>query len=132
MHGALVDKSAMEGFGERLRARARELGFSDAEVARRAGLGQTRYAGYVTDRHEPDLATLKRICAVLGATATDLLGPATVATEDAKAWRARISAVAEALDERSLEIAAIVVEGLLARLAPLPGAAGQGGSVDKG
>lgn len=106
----------MDGFGDRLRARARELGFSDAEVARRAGLGQTRYAGYVTDRHEPDFATLRRICAVLGISASDLLDTPAPATIGARALRARISSAVEALDERSLEIAAVVVDGLVARL----------------
>ena len=113
----------MEGFGDRLRARARELGFSDAEVARRAGLGQTRYAGYVTDRHEPDFATLRRICAVLGISASDLLGTPMSVTSGAQALRARISSAAEALDERSLEIAAVVVDGLVARLGPARGKA---------
>ena len=64
----------MEGLGDRLRVRARELGWTDAEVARRVGVGQTRYANYVTDRHEPDLATLTRICAVLRYSPSDLLG----------------------------------------------------------
>ena len=113
----------MEGFGDRLRARARELGFSDAEVARRAGLGQTRYAGYVTDRHEPDFATLKRICAVLGISASDLLGTPVPTTERARELRDRISSAAEALDERSLEIAAVVVDGLVARLGAARGKA---------
>ena len=113
----------MEGFGDRLRARARELGFSDAEVARRAGLGQTRYAGYVTDRHEPDFATLNRICAVLGISASDLLGTPAPATEDVRALRARISSAAEALDERSLEIAVVVMDGLVARLGHVRGKA---------
>ena len=108
----------MEGFGDRLRARARELGFSDAEVARRAGLGQTRYAGYVTDKHEPDFSTLRRICSVLGVSASDLLGTPTLATSGEQTLRARISSAAEALDERSLEIAAVVVDGLVGRLGP--------------
>ncbi len=113
----------MEGFGDRLRARARELGLSDAEVARRAGLGQTRYAGYVTDRHEPDFATLRRICTVLGISASDLLGTPVPTTERARELRARISSAAEALDERSLEIAAVVVDGLVARLGSTRGKA---------
>ncbi len=105
----------MEGLGERLRARARELGWSDAEVARRVGLAQTRYANYVTDRHEPDLATFMRICSVLGASAADLLVRPTVASSDAAALRAKISAAMEALDAESLAVAAVVLDGLVAR-----------------
>ncbi len=116
--GAPSRQVPMQGLGDRLRARARELGLSDAEVARRSGLGQTRYAGYVIDRHEPDLMTLKRICSVLGVSATDLLGGASLVTNDAEALRTKISAALEALDQRSLEVAAIVVDGLVARLVP--------------
>lgn len=106
----------MQGLGNRLRTRARQLGLSDAEVARRVGLGQTRYAGYVIDRHEPDLLTFKRICAVLGISATELLGDDAPDDDKAGALRARISATVQALDERSLEVAAIVLDGLLARI----------------
>lgn len=105
----------MHGLGERLRSRARELGLSDAEVARRAGLGQTRYASYVTDRHEPDLTTFQRICVVLGMPAADLLGGTVLADEEIGTLRAKISAAAQALDKRSLEVAVIVMDGLIAR-----------------
>jgi len=107
----------MQGLGERLRARARELGWSDAEVARRVGLAQTRYANYVTDRHEPDLATLVRICTVLGASATDLLAPAVHATDEAARLRGRIAAATGALDAASLAVLATVTDGLVARAA---------------
>lgn len=106
----------MQGLGQRLRTRARELGLSDAEVARRAGLGQTRYAGYVTDRHEPDLTTFQRICAVLGMPAADLLGNTVLDDDGTEALRARILAGARALDKRSLEVAVVVMDGLIARL----------------
>ena len=56
-----------------MRARARELRLADAEVARRAGLTQQRYANYVADRHEPDLETFARLCAALEVTADALL-----------------------------------------------------------
>ena len=56
-----------------MRQRARELGLSDAEVARRVGLSQSRYANYVVDKREPDLLTLVRICRVLKTTPDVLL-----------------------------------------------------------
>jgi transcriptional regulator with XRE-family HTH domain len=64
----------MEEFGNALRERARTLGLSLSEVARRAGLGERRFVNYVTGEREPDLATLVRICRVLGTTPNDLLG----------------------------------------------------------
>lgn len=59
-----------------MKARARELGLTDAEVARRLGLSQSRYSAYVNGKREPDLATLRRICGVLRTTPDALLGMA--------------------------------------------------------
>lgn len=64
----------MDGFGKRLKARAKELNLADTEVARRAGLGDSRYGNYVADAREPDLATLLRIADALEATPDHLLG----------------------------------------------------------
>ena len=102
----------MEGLGGRLRARARELGWSDAEVARRVGLGQTRYAGYVLDQHEPDLATLLRICATLGVSVGGLLGEIEGGPIGEAALRDRITAGMSALDPEALKALAIVTDGL--------------------
>jgi transcriptional regulator with XRE-family HTH domain len=105
----------MDGLGGRLRARARELGWSDAEVARRAGLGQTRYAGYVLDQHEPDLATLIRICAALGISVGSILGQIEGGPDGDAALRDRVIAGMGALDSESLKALAIVTDGLVAR-----------------
>ena len=64
----------MKDIGERLQARARELGLSDTEVARRLGLAQGRYSNYVNGSREPDLATFARICRELSLTPNQLLG----------------------------------------------------------
>ena len=101
----------MRGLGDRMRARARELGMSDAEVARRTGLTQQRYANYVADRHEPDLETFSRICSVLQSTADSMLGEpafeppppdlvAAIATLDREAM-AVLAVVADALALRT-------------------------------
>lgn len=63
----------MQGFGQRLRARAQALGLSDAEVARRSGLSEQRYGNYVRGAHEPDLETLVTIARTLGSTLDSLL-----------------------------------------------------------
>ena len=105
----------MEGFGQRLKARARELGWSDAEVARRAGLGQTRYAGYVLDQHEPDYATLLRICATLGVSVGGVLGEFDGGPGGDQALRDRVVGAMGALDPEALKALAIVTDGLVAR-----------------
>src|SRR5882757_6041284 len=64
----------MELFGKRLRERAKQLGISNAEAARRIGLDERRYAHYVSGRREPDLMTLKSISEGLGTTPNWLLG----------------------------------------------------------
>lgn len=64
----------MQTWGERLRLRARELGLTDAEVARRLGLAQGRYSAYVNMAREPDLALFLRICQALGTTPDVILG----------------------------------------------------------
>ncbi|MBS0472142.1 MAG: helix-turn-helix transcriptional regulator [Proteobacteria bacterium] len=60
-------------FGQNLCAFARDLGLSDAEVARRAGLAERRFGHYVTGLREPNLDALLRICRALGCSPNDLL-----------------------------------------------------------
>ena len=64
----------MSTLGEMLRKRAAELGFSDAEVARRAGLSPRRYGFYVTGDREPNYPTLLQICRVLDTSPNHVLG----------------------------------------------------------
>ena len=106
----------MDGFGARLRARAVELGLSDAEVARRAGLTPTRYGHYVTDYREPDLATLVRICQILGTTPDSVLCVGTPGGDgdDLAIRRGRLAGFAETLDARSLGVALEVMQALAA------------------
>ena len=61
-------------WGDRLRERARALGLTDSEVARRVGLTQRRYSSYVNMSREPNFADLLRICAGLGTTPDYVLG----------------------------------------------------------
>ena len=108
----------MQGMGARLRARARELGLSDTEVARRLHLSQPRYANYVNDTNEPDLATLVRICRALGITPDEALAfadPPGRAADDV--LKARIEAAAGCMDPGRLHIAAALMD----TLASLPG-----------
>jgi transcriptional regulator with XRE-family HTH domain len=93
----------MRGFGERLRARARALGLTDSEVARRVGLGQGRYSNYVNDVVEPDLQTFVRILRALDLSADEVLGITSTDTLDsAQLLRSQIAAAAESLEPELL------------------------------
>jgi transcriptional regulator with XRE-family HTH domain len=105
----------MQVLGQKLRSRAKELGFSNAEVARRAGLSERRYGFYVTGDREPDLSTLLRICKVLATTPNVLLG----VPEDGKegsnraALSERLRLVSRALSENDLQSLVIQAEALV-------------------
>jgi len=74
----------MDVFAENLRKRAKQLGISNAEAARLSGLEERRYAHYVSDRREPDLATLVKIADALGTTPSLLLGVVDPVADDPK------------------------------------------------
>jgi len=115
----------MEGIGDRLKARAAELGLSGAEVARRAGLTATRYGHYLRDIREPDLATLVRICRVLGIRPDVLLAydQAAPGSEVLVAKRAAVAAYLDVLDTGNLDLVLLVVQAIAATTAlrsPVP------------
>ena len=112
----------MQGLGDRMRARARELGWSDAEVARRVGLSQGRYANYITDRYEPDIATLLRICSALGMSTESLLGTASETNGEMAEMQHRIASAVTTLNPESLKVASILIDALVARSASLDAA----------
>lgn len=104
--------------GERLRSRAKELELSDAEVARRAGLGARRYGHYVAGNREPDLQTLIRICEVLATTPNHLLGfeetqkPKTKEARERQKQQAKLIAASNILEVEKLRLAVKQVEVL--------------------
>lgn len=104
----------MESFSKNLKRRAQELGLSNAEVARRAGLTERRYGNYITGRREPDLATLVRIATVLESTPNALLNfdekPEHPTAVDL--LKAKISSAANALSDQDLEVMAIAMDAV--------------------
>ena len=103
----------MQGMGARLRARARELGLSDSEVARRLDLSQPRYANYVNDTNEPDLATFVRICRALGTSPDKVLAFADVPDRgESDVLVARIVSAVGSMDKGRLRIAAALMDTL--------------------
>ena len=109
----------MQGFGERLRLRAKALGLTDSEVARRLGLSQGRYSNYVNGVVEPDLGTLVRIAQALGLTTDQILGMGSPAAEDeGQILRTRIALAAEAMGPAALDAAAIMFDAAAKSLRP--------------
>lgn len=104
----------MELFAANLKKRAEELGVSNAEVARRAGLSERRYGNYVSGRREPDLATLVRIATVLATTPNELLIGKISETAPNELARQRATAALTALSTGDLERIAIMIEALAA------------------
>ena len=102
----------MEPLAKRLRERARELGLSDAEVGRRAGLSERRYGNYTRGVREPDLATLMRICGVLDITPNDLLADERAPVTEHAAWLSRLNATARDLSPDDLRVAVMQIEAL--------------------
>lgn len=51
--------------GQRLRVRLKQIGKSQAEVARKSGISARRFNHYVNDQREPDFEQLVRICEAL-------------------------------------------------------------------
>ncbi len=104
----------MDVFAENLRKRAKQLGISNAEAARMAGLEERRYAHYVANRREPDLATLVKIAEALGTTPNLLLGVADpVASDPRKATLLeRLSNAAASMSLEEFKIFVIQAEAI--------------------
>lgn len=106
----------MESFCKNLRARAVELGISNAEAARRIRLSERRYAHYVSGDREPDLATLLRISVVLGVSLDNLLGSQERQPSTGRdLLLERIQSAAHGLSDSVLEVVAQQVEALSAK-----------------
>ncbi len=86
---------------------------SDSEVARRVGIAQPRYANYVNDANEPDLATLARICRALSTSPDAVLGfAAEPKGELGEVLLARIAAAAAVVGISRLKVAAALMDTL--------------------
>lgn len=104
----------MEVFARNLRWRAQELGLANAEVARRVGLSERRYAHYVSGRNEPDLAMLLKIADVLQSSPNELLsGDEPQAKENRARLIDRLKAASEVMTEADLEVAVAQAEAVI-------------------
>jgi transcriptional regulator with XRE-family HTH domain len=104
----------MELFGKNLRLRAKDLGMTDAEVARLVGIAERRYGFYVTGDREPDLATLLRIAGVLRIPVDDLLQPRQAASPSPnEKLQDQIQAYAATLETEQLGLLADIAKTLV-------------------
>jgi transcriptional regulator with XRE-family HTH domain len=103
----------MEIFVQRLQDRARELGLSQVDVARLAGLNERRFNHYARGRRQPDLATLVRIASTLKTTPNWLLGvEAGSATGPRQRLEAKLNTTCQTLDDFRLGLAVTLVTAL--------------------
>lgn len=107
---------SMDIFAKRLSERAKQLGISNAEAARRVGLDERRYAHYASGRREPDLATLKRISEALGTTPNWLLSVVDALEKESMktALIGRFSNAASGMTIKELELCVIQAEAVAA------------------
>ena len=104
----------MDVLAKSLRARAEQLGISNAEAARRCGLDERRYAHYTSGRREPDLSTLIRIAQTLGTTPNGLLGLDSEGTRSTvkSGLIDRLVAAARTMPDRDLKALVVQAEAL--------------------
>lgn len=105
----------MDIFANRLRERAKQLGISNAEAARRCGLNERRYAHYTQGIREPNLQILVKIARVLGTSPDYLLGAADPRPPNTRTvLMDRLASAAEALTEDELVTVVTQTEALSA------------------
>jgi transcriptional regulator with XRE-family HTH domain len=105
----------MQVFARQLRERAKELELSHAEIARRCGLTERRFAHYAAGAREPDLATLVRICTALQTTPDALLGVGQLAkrTGEDEDLRSAIAAGIAILTKPNLRLVRSMVDSMI-------------------
>lgn len=105
----------MDVFANNLRQKAQELGLANAEVARRVGLSERRYAHYVSGRNEPDLAMLLKIADVLQSSPNELLTNQSAPQKDKRAILIeRLVAAATVMMDDDLQVAIVQAEAVVA------------------
>ncbi len=106
----------MDIFAKRLQERAKQLGISNAEAARRTGLDERRYAHYASGRREPDLATLVKIADALGTSPNWLLAVSLVSATDPAfaALMDRFANAANGMSRQEMEMCIIQAEAVAA------------------
>ena len=109
----------MDVFASRLRERAAQLGISNAEVARRCGLGERQYAYYFAGSRQPNLQTLVKIANVLDTSLDVLLGRAAfIANNPREQLLDKLRTAAISLSDDELLTVVIQTQALADRKSP--------------
>ena len=103
----------MDIFAKNIRNRAKELDLPNAEVARRLGLSERRYAHYVSGRNEPDLVMVLKIATVLDSTPHALLGWEASAQTPREVMESKMMSIAKVLSSEDLEATIAQAEALV-------------------
>ena len=104
----------MNTLARKLKERAEQMGISNAQAARIAGLDERRYAHYASGRREPDLATLVKIGKALNVTPNWLLGVAITGETQTKRGDLldRLAAAGQGLPDAELRSLIVQAEAL--------------------
>jgi transcriptional regulator with XRE-family HTH domain len=106
----------MKIFSTRLKQRAKDLGISNAEAARRAEVAERSYANYTAGERQPKLAALAKIAKALGTTPDYLLGfGETPETGKRSKVITRMNSAAQMLPDSELELVTVQLEALAAK-----------------
>lgn len=105
----------MDVFVERLQQRTKELGLSNADVARRLDVNERTYGHYAAGRREPNLQMLTRIADALQSTPNFLLGvedPSSKKMSDKERLTSQAQTIVNALDTDRARLAVQVLKAI--------------------
>ena len=123
----------MKIFVARLAERIGDLGLSQADVARLAGLNERRFNHYARGRRQPDLATLVRLAKTLKTTPNWLLGfDLTDQSQPRNQLEAKVIAACQSLELPKLGLAVSLLTALAAHDEQMPRAKRGGKTAARG
>ena len=126
-------KWCMKIFVARLAERIGDLGLSQADVARLAGLNERRFNHYARGRRQPDLATLVRLAKTLKTTPNWLLGfDLTDQSQPRNQLEAKVIAACQSLELPKLGLAVSLLTALAAHDEQMPRAKRGGKTAARG
>lgn len=113
-------RSTMNSLAERMTERRREIGRSNAAIARALDMSEQRIGQYMNGRRVPDIATLARLARQLETTPDDLLGVKEGAGVEFGAVIARLFELEGSTPARAAVLAQVAMQAL-SILRALPG-----------
>jgi transcriptional regulator with XRE-family HTH domain len=107
----------MDAFARNLRARQKQLGITQVEVARRAGIPESRYSNYARGKREPDLRSVVWIARALDVSTDQLFGTEPLPPDPGgeaprEAWLEELRIAARRLGDEELRLAVRLVHAM--------------------